>query len=179
MNTSTLSHPLDRIARRLPPPRLVALPLRLCPPPIRRQAMTRALNQVFREMLEAGDFDFLEGRSLAVEISDMDLRWVITAEAQRLTTLADDERADSSIRGRAVEFLLLAARMEDPDTLFFQRRLEVSGDTTIGLTTRNLLDRLPFEELPLALRILLNRAGRFAWRVRAARNSPAETVPKD
>jgi predicted lipid carrier protein YhbT len=166
---ASLHDPLDLLARRLPPPSMVALPVRLCPPPIQRRILERVLNHLLNELTTEGEFDFLAGRRLAIEVEDMRLRWLITAGEGRLEAVPRRQRADATIRGRAVEFLLLASRLEDPDTLFFQRRLEVTGDTAIGLTTRNLLDRLPLEALPLPLRIALNRAGRFARRVREQR----------
>ena len=69
--------------------------------------------------------------------------------------------------------LLLAGRREDADTLFFQRRLVLTGDTELGLTARNVLDRLPWEQVPLALRIAINRGARFADAARAAYHAPA------
>lgn len=39
----------------------------------------------------------------------------------------------------------LAMRKEDPDTLFFSRRLSMQGDTELGLLLKNTLDAL---ELP-------------------------------
>ena len=69
--------------------------------------------------------------------------------------------------------LLLASRLEDADTLFFQRRLELSGDTELGLTLRNVLDRLPWEQVPLGLRIALNRLARFARAARMAHRATA------
>lgn len=158
-----------RIARRMPPPAIVALPLRAAPPPLHRLMLERLLNARFREALADGEFDYLEGHALAVEVADMKLRWVFGHEDGRLVMLGSRVGADTVIRGDAVEFLLLLGRMEDPDTLFFQRRIQVSGDTTVGLTTRNLLDRLCWNELPLALRIVLNRAGRFGQTLREAR----------
>ena len=155
---------LDLAARHLPPPRLVGLPLKWCPQPVQGHLLEDVLNRLFGEMVDSGEFACLEGRRLAVEVSDMDLRWVISTAGQRLV-VADEAGADAIIRGRAIEFLLLAARLEDPDTLFFQRRLEVTGDTALGLTVRNLLDRLPLEALPLPVRIVLNRAARFGRRV--------------
>ncbi|MDQ6645877.1 MAG: hypothetical protein M3Y93_01400 [Pseudomonadota bacterium] len=62
----------------------------------------------------------------------------------------------------------MAGRLEDADTLFFQRRLRLTGDTELGLTARNMLDRLPWESIPLALRIVMNRSARFARTARAA-----------
>ena len=63
---------------------------------------------------------------------------------------------------------LLASRLEDADTLFFHRRLELTGDVELGLAVRNLLDQLPWDSLPLGLRIALNRGARLA---RAARDT--------
>jgi predicted lipid carrier protein YhbT len=64
--------------------------------------------------------------------------------------------------------LLLASRLEDADTLFFQRRLQVVGDTELGLAVRNLLDQLPWDTIPLGLRVALNRGARLARAARAA-----------
>ena len=40
------------------------------------------------------------------------------------------------------DFALLAARKEDPDTLFFSRRLVMEGDTELGLLVKNTLDAI-------------------------------------
>ena len=37
-------------------------------------------------------------------------------------------------------YLQLLARQEDPDTLFFNRELEITGDTELGLLVKNMLD---------------------------------------
>ena len=42
--------------------------------------------------------------------------------------------------------MLLARRLEDPDTLFFSRRLSMEGDTELGLLVKNTLDAI---ELPI------------------------------
>ena len=144
----------------------MGLPARMAPPPIEHKLVSGLLDRLLAEQSADSEFDFLERRYLAVEVSDMKLRRVFTVEEGRLLLASRRQAADATIRGRAVEFLLLAARLEDPDTLFFQRRLEVSGDTALGLTVRNLLDRQPLEALPLPARILLNRAARFGRRVR-------------
>ncbi|MDT8409215.1 MAG: SCP2 sterol-binding domain-containing protein [Wenzhouxiangellaceae bacterium] len=157
------------IARRMPPPCIVGLPLRAMPMRLQGVAVERLLNTQFRQALEAGDFEYLEDHALAVELADMRLRWVFGSQGKKLVMLDRKTPADTTIRGDAVEFLLLLARLEDPDTLFFQRRLQFSGNTVVGLTTRNLLDRLCWDELPLALRIVLNRAGRLGARLRSLR----------
>jgi predicted lipid carrier protein YhbT len=42
--------------------------------------------------------------------------------------------------------MLLARRQEDPDTLFFSRRLSMEGDTELGLLVKNTIDSI---ELPM------------------------------
>jgi predicted lipid carrier protein YhbT len=38
--------------------------------------------------------------------------------------------------------MLLATRRVDPDTLFFERRLLIEGDTETGLRLKNVLDAI-------------------------------------
>jgi len=64
-----------------------------------------------------------------------------------------------TIRGNWREFLLLASRQEDPDTLFFRRRLVIEGDTELGLAIKNLIDSLDPDMLPRWLWKLLQGAG--------------------
>ena len=56
----------------------------------------------------------------------------------------------------------MAARRRDPDTLFFQRRIVVEGDTELGLAVKNLLDSLDPSELPSPLEWGLQRAADLA-----------------
>ena len=45
-------------------------------------------------------------------------------------------------------YLQLLARQEDPDTLFFNRELEITGDTELGLIVKNMLDAVEWPKLP-------------------------------
>jgi len=45
-------------------------------------------------------------------------------------------------------YLQLLARQEDPDTLFFNRELEITGDTELGLIVKNMLDAVEWPTLP-------------------------------
>jgi predicted lipid carrier protein YhbT len=51
-------------------------------------------------------------------------------------------RPDVTIRASFGDYLALALRREDPDTLFFTRRLVIEGDTGLGLEIKNALDAL-------------------------------------
>ena len=163
----------------LPPPQRLALPLRAIPDAWQRRLLEAVTRRVLQAPLRAGKLAFMADRRIAIEVTDLDLRWVLTEQAGRLDTCEGNAPAEAAVRGRALEFLLLASRLEDADTLFFQRRLALTGDTELGLTARNLLDQLPWESIPLALRIGLHRAARFAAAARgahAARSAPAADV---
>ncbi len=130
-----------------------ALPL-LGRAPFRAQAVIvgQALNHLFGEAARRGELDFLSGRCLAIEVSDAAIRWPISVEAGRIVLGPRDQEADACIRGRSATFLALANRRADPDTLFFQRRLAMEGDTELGLYLKNWLDTLDPDALPALLR---------------------------
>ncbi|UVL54202.1 SCP2 domain-containing protein [Pseudomonas sp. B21-035] len=136
------------------------LPLvRKVPFVIQRAALQQALNRCLAEPLRDGEFDLLRGRWLCLRIPDLDLTWYLTRNREGLQ-IAERARADVTIRGNWREFLLLASRQEDPDTLFFRRRLVIEGDTELGLTLKNLIDSLDPEVLPVWLWRNLERAGK-------------------
>jgi predicted lipid carrier protein YhbT len=49
---------------------------------------------------------------------------------------------DVVVRASARDYLALALRREDADSLFFARRLVIEGDTALGLIVKNALDSL-------------------------------------
>jgi O2-independent ubiquinone biosynthesis accessory factor UbiT len=118
----------------------LTFPLRLVPGTLHSRALAGILNQVMKEALAEGELDFLEGRRMAIEIDDIGLRYRLGLENGRIKGYGDEHPADASIAGGLHEFLLLSARREDADTLFFQRRLRMSGDTELGLYLKNFLD---------------------------------------
>ncbi len=56
-----------------------------------------------------------------------------------------DGPGEATIRGSLAAFKTLAERQQDPDQLFFQRRLIIEGDTELGLALKNLLDSLEWQ----------------------------------
>lgn len=152
--------------RLLPPPRHLAPLLRVVPARWQHALLERAMARVLAAPLADHALDFMDGRRLGIEVTDLKLRWVLTLRKGRLVVI--DDAPEASVRGSATDLLLLASRLDDADTLFFQRTLVLTGDTELGLTARNLLDRLPWESVPLGLRIALNRGARLA---RAAREA--------
>ena len=155
-----------RLLRFVPPPARWAPLLRGLPPRLQQRLLERAMAAVLAAPVADGRLAFMEGRTLGIDVIDLDLHWVVALREGRLHAV--DGAADASVRGTATDLLLLASRLEDADTLFFQRRLVLTGDTELGLTARNELERLPWESVPLALRIAMNRGARLARLARAA-----------
>jgi O2-independent ubiquinone biosynthesis accessory factor UbiT len=81
---------------------------------------------------------------ISVKDAGMDFHFTITPKGFVAVTPKHDP--DLTIRATAYDFFMLATRREDPDTLFFSRRLVIEGDTELGLFTKNTLDAL---DLPL------------------------------
>ncbi|MCT6701207.1 SCP2 domain-containing protein [Rheinheimera sp. 4Y26] len=60
---------------------------------------------------------------------------------------AQKQQADLTVKASSVDFFLLCSSQADPDTLFFQRRLSMLGDTELGLYLKNYLDSFDSQNL--------------------------------
>ncbi len=89
----------------------------------------------------------LAGRSLRIRVLDARLAFDFAWSGARFAACRTGAEPALTIGASAHDFLLLARRQEDPDTLFFSRRLIMEGDTDLGLRVKNALDAI---ELPLA-----------------------------
>lgn len=135
-------------------PRAVTLAgARLVPATLQRLVVEAALARTLGPRIGAGDLDFLEGRVLCIEITDLDWRWPVTLVGGILTCLDGNAKPDCTIRGRSAAFADLALRRTDPDTVFFQRELAIEGDTEVGLAAKNFLDSVEWDRLPIVSRL--------------------------
>lgn len=164
---------LDKLRSRLVhvAPTLMSVPVKLTPFALKRQVLQQVLSWQFRQALNDGELDFLEGRWLSIEVRDIGLKWFTSVENERLI-VSDAAQADVSFSADASDLLMIAARKQDPDTLFFQRRLVIEGDTELGLYVKNLMDAIELEQMPKALRVMLMQLADF---VEAGLKSPSET----
>jgi predicted lipid carrier protein YhbT len=128
-------------------PRLLSTPLAVIPDRVHSTAVVTILNRVFASALQDGELDYLQDRSVRIHVRDMQLTFCITLQQGRLVASRVKNMPDLSITGTLHAFLLLAARCEDTDTLFFQRRLRMEGDTELGLEVKNFLDGLDVDAL--------------------------------
>lgn len=141
-------------------PRLLLQGIFRAPFPLQRLVLEQTLQLVFKEALRDGELDFLEGHHLKIYIIDMNCIWYFT-KLQEKIVVRQQARESVAISGRLKEFVQLASRCMDPDTLFFQRRLVIEGNTEMGLQIKNLLDGLDIDALPLPLRKGMEITSRF------------------
>lgn len=131
-------------------PRILSLPFVLIPGRVHSMALVTVLNQIFTTALKEGELDYLQDRTVHIHVRDMQLECLMTLAQGRLVAGRGETSPDLSITGSLYAFLLLATRREDTDTLFFQRRLCMEGDTELGLEIKNFLDGLDLESLWLS-----------------------------
>ncbi len=166
---------LDKLRSRLVKagPSLLSTPIKLAPFALKRQVLEQLLRWQFRQALADGELEFLEGKWLSIEVRDIGLRWFTSVENDRLV-VCESAAADVSFSADASDLLMIAARKQDPDTLFFQRRLVIEGDTELGLYVKNLMDAIELEQMPKPLRVALLQMADF---VEAGLKSPPESKP--
>lgn len=144
----TLPTVLTLIAARLP-----AAPV--------SHALSFGLNRLAWHELQGLDWQPLRGLVFALQVSDLDLRLGLRV-TQHGFVAAPVALAAVTFTASAADFYRLAMRVEDPDTLFFSRRLRIEGHTDLGLRAKNTLDAIDVEavlqRLPPVLRALLPRA---------------------
>lgn len=161
---------LDKLRSRLVHfgPSLMSVPVKLAPFALKRQVLEQVLSWQFRQALAEGELEFLEGRWLSIHVRDIGLLWY-TSVVDGRTVVSQQADADVSFSADASDLLMIAARKQDPDTLFFQRRLVIEGDTELGLYVKNLMDAIELEQMPKALRVMLLQLADF---VEAGLKSP-------
>ena len=147
---------LDKLRSRIVHlgPSLLSVPVKLTPFALKRQVLEQVLSWQFRQALDDGELEFLEGRWLSIHVRDIDLQWFTSVVNGKLV-VSQNAQADVSFSADASDLLMIAARKQDPDTLFFQRRLVIEGDTELGLYVKNLMDAIELEQMPKALRMML------------------------
>lgn len=136
---------------KLSAPRVLALPLRFIPFGPQRLLLQAILQNIFAEALREGDFDFLQQQWLCIDVNDLDLKWFFSVNAQRQLLVENKGHSHAVIKGSWKAFLELAARQKDPDSLFFQRKLLIEGDTDLCHGVKNLLDGIELGDKALRL----------------------------
>jgi predicted lipid carrier protein YhbT len=102
----------------------------------------RALNLVLARHLPLDARAMLKDKRLCISVLDLELSFDFQWRDGGFSASRHKGDIDLTIAATAHDFMLLAQRREDPDTLFFSRRLQMEGDTELGLLVKNTLDAI-------------------------------------
>lgn len=100
------------------------------------------LNLALAKHLPPDTLRLLDGRKLRIQVQDAGVGFDFIWRDGAFSAARHEGDIALTIRASAHDFFLLAQRKEDPDTLFFSRRLVMEGDTELGLLVKNTLDSI-------------------------------------
>ena len=109
------------------------------------------LNMALKARIPQDVQQSLTGKRMRIQVTDARVAFDFTWKRGGFVAGWNGGDTDLTIAASAHDFLLLAQRKEDPDTLFFSRRLLMEGDTELGLMVKNTLDAIDMSAFDLAL----------------------------
>jgi len=141
-------------------PSPLSLPLKILPSFVHNKVLVTTLNKIFASELKEGELDFLQDKIVHISIEDGGVDYRFTLHGDKLVAADKNATADLTLQGTIYNYLLLASRQEDTDTLFFSRRLRMQGDTELGLYVKNFLDGMDMDshKVPSYLKSLLQKS---------------------
>lgn len=149
LNTSiqnTIDSSGTELSKKLPiVPNLLTKPITMIPERIHANMIVKSLNLLLTQALKEGELDFIQGQNISVEIRDLKLKFALSLNHEKLRVRTWHSKDDLNLSGNLYDFMQLASRQEDSDTLFFHRRLKMEGNTELGLEVKNLLDGMDVE----------------------------------
>lgn len=131
--------PLARLFERLPQ----------LPPTM---ALVAALNLALGRVLPRESLEPVVGKTILIRVLDAGLTLSFSLTPSGFRPAATGVPYDLRISASTRDFIALALRQEDPDALFFDRRLLMEGDTELGLVVKNTLDAVDLTALVDRLR---------------------------
>ena len=114
-------------------------------------ALVAGLNAALKmKLLPESELTALEDKLFRVRVRDTGGEATYTYRNGLFRPVFRPEREpDLAFSANLSAYLQLLARQEDPDTLFFNRELEITGDTELGLIVKNMLDAIEWPSLRL------------------------------
>lgn len=136
-----VSKGVDALAQKMIPrlPSALGFAARVVPNRLQQVALARSLNYALREAIAAGELDFFCNKLLNICVKDIGVQFSIRYRNHKLVVADAQLEPDLRFSASSYDLLLITTQKLDPDMLFFQRRLEMNGDTELGLEIKNLL----------------------------------------
>ncbi|MBF0419228.1 MAG: SCP2 sterol-binding domain-containing protein [Magnetococcales bacterium] len=127
---------------------LLSAPLKMIPQPVTAVSLSIILNLFFIRYPELKErLKELEGKVFQFEIEDMGESLYMSVDETGGVSIHtySDNIPHVTMTGKAAAFLSLLFHTSDPDSLFFSRQLNLSGETDTGLRFKNLLDNVELD----------------------------------
>lgn len=140
---------------------LLAIAHKIMPTKIENYFVLHQVKRLSQPFMNEGEIDFLDGKIVEVEIRDLSAKWYFTKIDQQLVmldkakVLTVEPEADVVFSASVDALVLMASQKVDPNTLFFNRKLKITGDTEQGLEIKNLFDQFDLELLDKPFRKVL------------------------
>ena len=113
-------------------------------------ALVTALNAALKmKLLPESELAALEDKLFRVRVLDTGGEALYTFRSGLFRPVFQATREpDLAFAANLSAYLQLLTRQEDPDTLFFNRELEITGDTELGLIVKTMLDAVEWPKMP-------------------------------
>lgn len=163
MNITTLTgraqQNVSSLAKRLANPSKLGWLATKFPKSINCFTTQKIINAAFAEQIADGDFDFLQDRVLLIEIIDAELFLALSFNNHKIICTHFDNNpieSDATLSIETLNAIQLIQQEIDPDTLFFQRKLKIKGDTELAHNVKNTIDTLDPDVIPKFIMTLIN-----------------------
>ncbi|SIQ44464.1 Predicted lipid carrier protein YhbT, contains SCP2 domain [Shewanella morhuae] len=132
-------------------PKVIGFPLAKVPFSLKAKVISQLLRVLLAPQTHLDELNFLEDKWVAICVEDLQLAFEVSFDGQwQVRPLTD---AQVTFSANSAELILVAAAKEDPDSLFFQRKMSIQGDTELGLEVKNLLLSIEFATMPAPIRL--------------------------
>lgn len=141
---------------------LLSVAHRIMPTKLENHFVLYQVKRLSQPFLDEGEIDFLDDKVVLVEIAELSAQWLFTKIGNQLIMLEEAEavsisaKPDVVFNGTVDALVLMASQKVDPDTLFFNRKLSITGDTELGLEVKNLFDQFDLDLLDKPFRKVLD-----------------------
>jgi len=135
---------------------------KIMPTKVENYFVLHQVKRLSQPFMDEGEVDFLDNKVVEVEVRDLSAKWYFTKLGQNLIMMDEAESLSISPEPDVVfsasldALVLMASQKVDPDTLFFNRKLKITGDTELGLEIKNLFDQFDLELLDKPFRRVLD-----------------------
>lgn len=162
MTLSTVNNKIQKaiipIAKRLLNPQKLSFVATKFPSRINSSIMEKLCNQAFNDQIKEGEFEFLKDNQLQIEILDAQLFIGLSYQNNKIICTHFNQQpteSDVTLSVSSLDAISLIQQQVDPDTLFFQRKLKIKGNTDLAHQVKNTIDTLDPNVIPkLALNLI-------------------------